>query len=271
MPESATSGKMSLAERNTLAVKYLPLVKKVAYRIVQRVPGRIDVNDLISSGCVGLLTALDRFDPSRGKPFDAYAEWRIKGAILDELRSYDHMTRTQRQLSNKVNKAKRRLEQAAGGEVDAAIIAEETNLDLETVEQVLGRAEGPGFVSLSDVGLNQDAVEDVMRSQRAGPMAADPYQNVYLKDLKTRMVKALADLPEREQLVLSLYYIERLTYKEIGAVLDRTESRVCQIHKSAIGYLQDLLGEGPARGARRKGKAKRKTGRGRRDGKPGGG
>ncbi len=252
MPEPSGNGLPM--DRDALVMEYLPLVKRVAYRIVARVPGRVDVQDLISAGCVGLLTAIDRFDPSRGKPFEVFAEWRIKGAILDELRGHDHLTRGQRHLANKVLAARRRLEQEQGGEVSVEAIAQEVGVDPGVVEDLIGRTDAPGFVSLSDLGVEREGLDEVMRIQRS--VAPDPYQSVYIKDLKERLVGALEELPKNEKLVLSLYYNEKLTYKEIAAVLDRTESRVCQIHKQAVEHLRVALGEVPE-GAKRKSRRRR--------------
>ena len=223
-------------DRERLLREHARLVKKVAYRIVSRLPASVDVEDLISAGMIGLLTAADRYDPSRG-PFEAFAEWRIKGAILDELRTYDHLTRTQRQRASKVEKGRRRLQTRLGREPTAEEIAEECGLELEEVREGLEAGDGPTFMSLDELGLEREDIADVMETVGGRPVPPSPAQHTLLRELKARLVEVLKTLTEREQTILSLYYADDLNYREIGEVLDLTESRICQIVRKSLKTL----------------------------------
>lgn len=222
-------------DRDALVRAHAPLVKKVAYRIVGRLPDSVDVEDLIGAGMVGLITAVDRYDPSRG-PFDAFAEWRIKGAILDELRTYDHLTRTQRQKASAVEKMRRQLQQELGRDATIEEIAEAGAFELTDVTEALEAAEGPIFISLDDLGIDREDVQDILGSlERGGPPT--PLQLAILSETKRRLVEVLGSLKPREQTVLSLYYVEDLNYREIGEIMDLTESRICQIVRAALDKL----------------------------------
>ena len=223
----------SVPDRETLLMDHAPLVKKVAYRIVSRLPGSVDVEDLISAGMIGLLSAVDRYDPSKGA-FDAFAEWRIKGAILDELRTYDHLTRTQRQKASKVDKARRKLEHKLGRPVLVEEIAEEAGFEQKEAEQALEVLDGPGYVSLDELGVERENVEEILSAMVQRPGIPSPLQHAMLQETKTKLVEVLATLKEREQTILSLYYVDELNYREIGEVMELTESRICQIVRKAL-------------------------------------
>jgi len=223
-------------DRDALLRDHAKLVKKVAYRIVSRLPESVDVEDLISAGMVGLLTAADRFDPSRG-PFEAFAEWRIKGAILDELRTFDHLTRTQRQKASKVQKVRQRLEHQLGRQATVEELADAGGLDEEEVRHALHATEGPIFVNLDDLGLEREDVSDVLAAVGGRQVPPNPSQHLLLQELKQRLVTTLGTLPEREQTILSLYYADELNYREIGEVMELTESRICQIVRKSLKTL----------------------------------
>ena len=201
-----------------------------------RLPESVDVDDLISAGMIGLLTAADRYDPGRG-PFEAFAEWRIKGAILDELRTFDHLTRTQRQKASKVEKVRRRLSHQLGREASVEEVAEESGLDLQETRLGLEAADGPAFMSLDELGLEREDIVEVMETVGGRPVPPNPAQHTLLREMKVRLVETLATLSEREQTILSLYYADELNYREIGEVLDLTESRICQIVRKSLKTL----------------------------------
>jgi len=226
----------SALDRDALVREHARLVKKVAYRIVGRLPESVDVEDLISAGMVGLLTAADRYDPSRG-PFEAFAEWRIKGAILDELRTFDHLTRTQRQKASKIEKVRRKLENQFGRQASVEELSEAGGLSEEEVRHALHAAEGPVFVNMDDMGLEREEIDEVLAVVSGRQIPPNPAQNLLLRELKRRLVETLQTLPEREQTILSLYYAEELNYREIGEVMELTESRICQIVRKSLKIL----------------------------------
>jgi RNA polymerase sigma factor for flagellar operon FliA len=223
-------------DRDQMVREHAKLVKKVAYRIVGRLPDSVDVEDLISAGMIGLLTAVDRYEPSRGA-FAAFAEWRIKGAILDELRGYDHLTRTQRQKASSAEKVRRQLEQEFGRDASVEEIAEASGLDVDEVSRALEAANGPVFISLDDLGIDREDIQDVLgqMNDRNGP--PNPLQFAILSETKRRLVDVLKSLKGREQTILSLYYVEELNYREIGEIMELTESRICQIVRETLKRL----------------------------------
>ncbi len=235
MSSYAAAAKKGL-DRDQLVRDHAALVKKVAYRIVGRLPDSVDVEDLISAGMIGLLTAVDRYEPARGA-FDAFAEWRIKGAILDELRGYDHLTRTQRQKASAATKVRRQLEQELGRDASVEEIAEHGGLDVDEVSRALEAADGPVFISLDDLGIDREDIQDILgqMNDRGGP--PNPLQFAILSETKRRLVDVLKSLKPREQTILALYYVEELNYREIGEIMELTESRICQIVREALKRL----------------------------------
>ncbi len=229
-------------DREKLVREHAPLVKKVAYRIVSRLPDSVDVEDLMSAGMIGLLEARDRYEPSRG-PFAAFAEWRIKGRILDELRGFDHLTRTQRQKATAADKIRREIEQEMGRDASVEEVADASGLDINEVAQSLVAASGPVFISLDDLGLDREDIQDILgqMNERGGPLNGEQF--TILVRTKRRLVKVLKTLKPREQTILSLYYVEELNYREIGEILELTESRICQIVRSALQRLGRKLGD----------------------------
>lgn len=228
-------------QREALVRQHAPLVKRVAYRMIHRLPPSVELEDLISVGTMGLLHAIDHFDASKGTRFEAFAEFRIKGAMLDELRSYDFMSRSARSRSNLVEKTRQRLSVRLSREPTAEEIAEETGFSLEDVERLTAIE---GQVQM----LTVDDLATVASEQHEEPWALltqgspeDPFGHTFLRELREHLVDALGGLPERHRLVMALYYNEGLNFKEIGQVLERTESRISQIHSEAIKKLKHKL------------------------------
>ena len=237
--KQATLNKKRAQEQ--LVRKHASLVKKVAYRMIHRLPSSVEVEDLVSVGTIGLLHAIENFDESKGTRFQSYAEFRIKGAMLDELRTYDFMSRTARGKANKVEKARERLQNALGRVPTHAEIAEETGLDAREIDTILAQSEQVSFLTLDDLStlaVDQTEVPWELLSQS---QPEDPFGHTFFRELRDHLVTALENMPERLRLVMSLYYYNELNFKEIGRVLDLTESRISQLHSEAVKYLRKKL------------------------------
>lgn len=228
-----TDAKEDFSKRDRLIVEYAPLVKYIAHRIAMRLPPQIEVDDLINSGILGLIDAIEKFDPSREVKFKTYAEIRIKGAILDELRAMDWIPRSIRKVINRLVDAYHELEQQLGRPARDEEIAEQLGLEIEEFYELLKQAAGVPLISLDGL-LNHDEKKRSILSCLEDPKSANTFGILGLSEIKDVIVKAIDDLPEKEKQVISLYYYDELTMKEIGKVLDLTESRVSQIHTKAV-------------------------------------
>lgn len=220
-------------ERTKFIELGLPIVRRAAFRLARRLPPNVDVGDLIGAGTEGLLKAIEDYDPSRANRFETYAEIRIRGAILDELRASDHLTRYGRQRFGEVSKAIRELEQNLGRAPSEEEIAHALGLSIEAYGRLAENlARGPALGRLGEIDPDHVASDD-----------ADPatlYQDAELRQI---LIEAIARLPERTQTVLGLYYQEECTQAEIGEILGITESRVCQILGDSFARLQALLSQ----------------------------
>ena len=230
------SQKELIARRNEYAAKFFPYIEKVARRLARRLPAHVEIDDLISSGVIGLMEAAERFDPKRVDRFEAFAEFRIRGAMLDDLRSRDTLSRDMRRLSNELRDATRRLEAQLGRTPDQEEIARRLGVGVEELYARQQKLSGSSVVGIDDAG--PDLLERTSDLQ-----AADPFEQASRREMTGRLVDGIEELPEKMQQVLSLYYIENLNLKEIGAVLGVTESRVCQIHGEATKRLRESLDE----------------------------
>ena len=229
--DSMTKGDFSGKDR--LIVEYAPLVRYIANRIAMRLPPHIDVDDLVNSGILGLIDAIEKFDPSREVKFKTYAEIRIKGAILDELRAMDWIPRSIRKVINRLVEAYHDLEQQFGRPAEDEEVAEQLGLKMEEFYGLLKQSAGVPLISL-DVLIDYDEKKRNILSCLVDPKSEDAFGVLGLSEVKDAVAKAIEDLPEKEKQVISLYYYDELTMKEIGKVLDLTESRVSQIHTKAI-------------------------------------
>lgn len=218
-------------EREALIASGLPIVRRIAFRMARRLPPSVDVGDLIGAGSEGLIKAAEAYDPSAYPRFEPYAERRIRGAILDELRSWDPVTRHGRRRMVEVSKAVKRLSLKLGRAPEEDEVAAELNMKLEDYQRLsMELARGPMLGRLGQV--EPDHVDSGFD---------DPASIYDEKELKQRLVLAIKKLPERTQTVLALYYQEECTQAEIGQVLGVTESRVCQILGEASARLRALL------------------------------
>ena len=229
------------AESDALIQEYAPVVKYVAQRLACRLPDWICLDDLISTGVLGLLDAIAKYDPTRGTTFKTYAEWRIRGAMLDELRELDWAPRTVRQKEHALTQAYAELERQHGRPADEEEVAALLGLDRETFADWLTDVRGVSVVSLGRP-LERDADGTPGTGlARLVDETPSPLQLVEAQDLRTHLAAAIDQLPEREKVVLSLYYYEELTMQEIGEVLDVTLSRISQIRTKAILHLRAAL------------------------------
>jgi RNA polymerase sigma factor for flagellar operon FliA len=221
--------------RNRLIEHYLSIVKYTAERIYMKLPEKVDVDDLISAGIFGLMDAIDAFDPKRGVKFATYCTPRIRGAILDELRSMDWVPRLVRARAHQLGNATKMLEAHLGRLPTEREIADELDMNMEDFYRLQRDATAVGLVSLSnnlDVEGDNDICEiDVIKDKKS----EDPMVEAQKRDLKNLLTRGLT---RAERLILVLYYYEEMTMKEIGATLDLSESRVSQMHSSIIARLK---------------------------------
>jgi RNA polymerase sigma factor for flagellar operon FliA len=228
--------------REELIVKHAPLVKRIAAKIAARLPSSVIFDELISAGCLGLIDAIDKFNPERDVSLETYAEFRIRGAILDELRSLDWYSRSMRKKIRDIEKAVAAVEAREGRLSDDWEIAKELGIDLETYYKQLSNIHGAALLSMDDYIKNKDNQSSVQKTfQEKLKSKDDPSRLMFRKELKNEVAGAIRTLSEKEQLVISLYYHDELTLHEIGSILKLTESRICQIHTSALIKLKNKL------------------------------
>jgi RNA polymerase sigma factor for flagellar operon FliA len=227
------------ADRDSLIVHYSPLVKYVAGRVAVGLPQNVDQADLVSYGIFGLIDAIEKFDLERGFKFETYAISRIKGAIIDELRSIDWVPRSVRAKARNVERAYSKLEAQFHRTPTDAELADELDLTDAQLQQTFGQISFIGLVALdetlSGAGERGEAMSlgDTVADGGPGPMAS--YE---VEEMRQILAEAINGMPEREKIVLTLYYYEGLTLAEIGQVLGVTESRVCQIHTKSVIHLR---------------------------------
>jgi RNA polymerase sigma factor for flagellar operon FliA len=226
--------------RNRLLEMYLPLVKYNAERVWARLPDGVELDDLISVGVFGLMDAIDAFDLERGVKFETYCVPRIRGAILDELRSMDWVPRLVRSKASKLNEAIRQLEAKHGRHPTDEELAERMELSIPELEKMVRDASAVGLISLNKKWYETDSYKDVSEIDvLADKKGEDPTRRIQKNDLMRLVTKGLN---RNERLIILLYYYEELTMKEIGATLDLSESRVSQMHSAIVQRLQGQLG-----------------------------
>jgi RNA polymerase sigma factor for flagellar operon FliA len=253
MTNTVTESKMSLAEsqiktldkqdytlRNQIISEYLPYVNRIVNRIATHLPPTVETDDLVNVGIIGLIQAIERYDPRRDNKFMTYAVFRIKGAVLSELRSRDFLGRTTRKKIRNLEKAYLKLEQKLGRAVEDAEVAQEMGLDLDQFYQVK-RMSSISFVSFEEIGYSTKEDKEQFLTSIFGGDGRDALSMTTVKEIKNTLAKHIEQLPEKEKLVISMYYSDEMTMKEIGAVLDITESRVSQIHSQAVIRLRAKL------------------------------
>ncbi len=228
-------------DTNELLKQHSPLVRRLAHQMIAKLPANVQIDDLIQVGMMGLHDALGRFDPGQGVQFETFATQRIRGAMLDELRGSDWMSRGNRKQQRDIESAVHRLEQKLGRAPHESEIAAEMGVTLAQYQETLTKVRGTQLVYLEDMGGDEgsdDYLDRHVASEDANPLAM-------LQDHRMReaLVEAIKNLPEREQYVMSMYYEHDMNLKEIAAVLGVTESRVCQLHSQSIARLRVKLRE----------------------------
>lgn len=220
---------------DALIREYAPLVKRIAHHMVSRMPSSVQPDDLIQSGMIGLLEASTKYDPGKGASFETYAGIRIRGAMLDEIRKGDWVPRSVHRNAREVAKTMKSLENKLGRDASDREVADEMGVKLSDYFDILKDTQGSRLFSFEEMPGNG---EDGVRSN-----SPDPMDQIQRRDFQRCLAEAIATLPEREQLVLSLYYDDELNLKEVGEVLGVSESRVSQIHSQAALRLRSKLEE----------------------------
>ena len=233
------NGEMEASNRRQLILDYLPYVKRVVNRIVVHLPSGVEREDLYNVGVIGLIQAIDRFDPSRDNKFTTYAVFRIRGAVLSELRSRDFLSRLSRRKIRELDRACAKLEQRLGRPADAAELAAEMNITLDELHHIK-QMSSISFISFDELE-GSTAMEKKKLFNGFLRDDEDVLSKAGLMEVQSSVAEAIEELPEKEKLVLSLYYDDELTMKETGGVLGITESRVSQLHSQAIARIRAKL------------------------------
>jgi RNA polymerase sigma factor for flagellar operon FliA len=237
---AAAEGYTPLAgDREEILRHHLPLVRRVVQRLAARKPPHIELDDLVSWGIVGLLDAIGKYDPKKEASFATYAQFRIRGAILDHLRSLDWVPRSVRQKATLIEKVSHQLEGQLGRPPSEEELARELGLSLDSYQELLTRVGEMSLFSLEDLGFGSG--EERFNIDQPPEENIDPLGALLTQERVDLVAEAIGRLPEREKLVVTLYYHEELTMKEVGAVLGLTESRVSQLHSQAMLRLKGFL------------------------------
>lgn len=245
MAHLAMYGEGKKAGQDDLVTAHAGLVKRIAYHLTNRLPPSVQVEDLIQAGMIGLLEASKNYDASQGASFETYAGIRIRGAMLDEIRRSDWTPRSVHRKARMVAEAMREIENAEGRDARDVEVAESLDISLDDYHQILADSCGARIFSYEELSEVGEVVpqRDGVSSRAHNQMAEGPLQGVEKGDFQASLGEAIASLPERERLVIALYYDEELNLREIGQVLGVSESRVCQIHSQAALRLRSRLGD----------------------------
>ena len=256
-PPSAAGGQILSGEQEHVLLEHLPIVRFLARRIHERLPQHVEIEDLVSAGVVGLMDAFAKFDPAKKVQFRSYAQFRIRGAILDSLRTLDWSPRELRRKGRAVEEAIRVLTARLGRPPGEGEVADQLGLGIEEYQQLLGDLKGLEIGTLH-VERNEDSGEDELAYVPGRP-EEDPLFCCLRGELVDRLGDAIANLPERERLVMTLYDFEELTMREIGLVLGVVESRVSQVHASAVVHLRAALRDLATGGAFKPGRKRKRA------------
>jgi len=240
--DEVESSQADLSDTEKLIDEFGDLIRYMAQRFASRLPPYLDVDDLIHAGVIGLIDAIGKFDASRGTRFKTYAEFRIRGAMLDEMRAMDWVPRSVHEKIKLLQRALKSLENCLGRAPSEEELIEELGMDQDQYDVFLFQARPVALLSYENFGFNEGDKRNALETM-ADPNAEDPLIDLLSQDASERLLDAIKSLPEREQLVISLYYQEDLTMKEVGRILKITESRVCQIHTQAVLRMKSKLGK----------------------------
>jgi RNA polymerase sigma factor for flagellar operon FliA len=225
-------------EREQYAAKFAPLVKRIAYHLMAKLPASVQVDDLIQVGMMGLLDAANNYDGAQGAQFETYAVQRIRGAMLDELRQNDWLPRSARKNLRRIETAMSALGQRLGRAPIEREVADELHVNLEEYQQMLLDARGCQLLHYEDM---QDGEGNDFFEHHCADNSSEPFANLHDEKFRAKLIEAIGVLPEREKLMMAMYYEEELNLREIGAVLGVSESRVCQLHSQAVARLRSYL------------------------------
>lgn len=228
-------------DRNQLVIQYAPLVKRIAYHLMAKLPASVQVEDIIQNGMLGLMDAINRYEEGLGAQFETYAVQRIRGAMLDGLRENDWLPRSLRRDMRRIESAVSALEQRYGRQPTEKELADALGMPLADYQKMLQEARGYQLVYFEDF---IDSDEDDFVERNFAGNEADPLETLLNKNMRDVLVRAIKDLPDREKLVMGLYYEEELNLREIGEILGVSESRVCQLHSQAVARLRARILEG---------------------------
>ena len=232
------TAKGQLRDSNNQLKQYSPLVRRLAHQMIAKLPANVELDDLIQVGMIGLNDALSRFDAGQGVQFETFATQRIRGAMLDELRGGDWMSRGDRRHQRSIEAAVRKLEQRLQRAPSESEIADEMGMLLADYQELLGKVRGTQLFYLED--LSGDDGDDFL-DRHVADEGANPLAMLQDQRMREALVDAIGRLPEREQHVMSMYYEHDMNLKEIAAVLGVTESRICQLHSQSIARLRSRL------------------------------
>ena len=232
-------------DRDALFHQHVPLVRRIAHHMIAKLPPNVELDDLIQVGLIGLNDALTRYEVTQGVQFETFATQRIRGAMLDELRENDWMSRSSRKSQKDIEQAVRRAEQKYGRCATESEIAQELQMELADYQSLLGKVRGAQLVYLEDMGhaSDEDGGSDGFLDRNVADEGADPVTLLREQGIRSALVAAIKLLPEREQHSMGMYYEEDMNLKEIAAVLGVTESRVCQLHSQAVARLRNKMRE----------------------------
>lgn len=230
--------------RDELIVEHLPLVKQVAGRLAVRLFSAISTEDLEGWGVFGLIEAVEKYDPAQGTDFKTYAYYRIRGAILDELRRQSWVPRSLWQKLQRINEVRERLEKETGESVTEGELAEALGLSPEEYNRLSGHFSRISLISLDDARFSPDGEPITWGDVIEDRSSPDPLEPMLEEENREDLIRAISKMEERDKLILALYYQEGLTLKELGSVLDVTESRACQLHARVINRLRRQLASG---------------------------
>lgn len=243
-PQEESYREIGEDEREELIRSFLPLVKRVVHRLAGRLPSEVDIKEMLNSGIIGLVDALEKYDPRHETNFSTYAQFRIRGTILDSFRVQDWVPRSLRHKAHKIENTFHKLEQELGRTPEDSEVAEKLEMDLESFQKMMGEVSGVMMMSLEELGFGHG--EERFRADETLPTTKpDPLHQLLESEKVEFVARALDRLPEKERLVITLYFYEELNLKEIGEIIGVTESRASQIRSRGLlrlkGYLKRSL------------------------------
>ena len=232
---------LSAEKRNELILTYTQLIKYIAARLAARLPAQVSLDDLISCGIIGLIDAINKFDVSKNVQFKTYAEFRVKGAMLDELRALDWVPRSIRRKTTDLEKAYADIEKQVGRPATDEEVARTMGLALDDFYKLLDETKSVTFMDIEFLRQKTTEANDPTLAETFAMDDRDPFTAINLSQIRELIANAISDLPDKEKMTVSLYYQDELTMKEIGDVLGYTESRISQMHSKAMFRLRAKL------------------------------